>query len=60
MLQGTLISLFNVAVGKIYDLAGSRGAWTVVMTAAALSLLLSVRLIFLDRRDYPKLYGDKT
>ena len=54
--QGTLLSLFNVAVGKVYDMAGSRGAWTVVMTAAGVSLLLSLGLIRLDRREYPKLY----
>ncbi len=55
--QGVLLSLFDVGVGKVYDLAGSRGAWTIVMTAAGLSLLLSLRLIRLDRREYPKLYA---
>ncbi len=55
--QGVLLSLFDVGVGKAYDLAGSRGAWTIVMTAAGLSLLLSLRLIRLDRREYPKLYA---
>ena len=54
--QGILLSLFDVGVGKVYDLAGSRGAWFIVMTAAGLSLLLSLRLIRIDRRDYPKLY----
>ena len=54
--QGILLSLFNVAVGKIYDLSGSPGAWAIVMTAAGLSLLLSLWLIRLDRRKYPKLY----
>ena len=55
--QGVLLSLFDVGVGKVYDLAGSRGAWTIVMIAAGLSLLLSLRLIRLDRREYPKLYA---
>lgn len=58
--QGILLSLFNVAVGKVYDLTGSLGAWTIVMTAAGLSLLLSLWLIRLDRRDYPKLYVSQT
>ena len=57
--QGTLLSLFNVAVGKVYDVAGSRGAWAIVMTAAGLSLLLNLRLIRIDRRAYPKLYAVK-
>ena len=57
--QGILLSLFDVGVGKVYDLAGSRGAWTIVMTAAALSLLLALRLIRTDRRTYPKLYDGK-
>lgn len=55
--QGILLSLFNVGVGKVYDLTGSRGAWTIVMTAAGLSLLLALWLIRADRRVYPKLYG---
>ena len=54
--QGILLSLFEVGVGKVYDLAGSRGAWTIVMATAGLSLLLSLRLIRTDRREYPKLY----
>ena len=57
VVQSILLSLFNVGVGKVYDLAGSRGAWTIVMTAAGLSLLLCLRLVRIDRRDYPKLYG---
>lgn len=57
--QGILLALFNVAVGKVYDVAGSLGAWAIVMTAAGLSLLLSVRLIRLDRKSYPKLYPPK-
>ncbi len=57
--QGILLSLFDVAVGKVYDLAGSRGAWTIVMAAAGLSLLLALRLIRTDRRTYPKLYDGK-
>ena len=56
--QGILLSLFDVGVGKVYDLAGSRGAWTIVMTAAALSLLLALCLIRMDRRAYPKLYAE--
>jgi MFS family permease len=55
--QGTLLSLFDVGVGKVYDIAGSRGAWTIVMGAAALSLLLNLVLVRVDRRDYPKLYA---
>lgn len=54
--QGILLSLFNVGVGKVYDLAGSAGAWTIVMAAAGLSLLLALWLIRADRRVYPKLY----
>ena len=54
--QGILLALFNVGVGKIYDVAGSVGAWVIVLSAAGLSLLLSLWLIDLDRRKYPKLY----
>lgn len=54
--QGILLSLFNVAVGKVYDAAGSLGAWTLVLSAAGLSLFLTLWLMRIDRRDYPMLY----
>ena len=54
--QGILLAAFNVFVGKVYDFTGSIGAWAIVLSAAGVSLLLSVWLIRLDRRKYPKLY----
>lgn len=57
--QGIMLSGFDVAVGKVYDLAGSRGAWTIVLTAAGLSTALAAWLIGLDRRAYPKLYAER-
>ena len=59
VLQGILLSLFNVLVGKMYDWTGSLGAWAIVMSSAVLSLLVAVFLIRLDRRNYPKLYLSK-
>lgn len=56
VLQGIMMAGFNVAVGKVYDLSGSLGAWTIVLSAAGLSLALAILLIRLDRREYPKLY----
>lgn len=57
--QGILLSLFNVGVGKVYDVAGSLGAWIIVLSAAGVSLLLAIWLIGLDRKKYPKLYLEK-
>ncbi|MBR4578396.1 MAG: MFS transporter [Oscillospiraceae bacterium] len=57
VLSGTFSSIFNLAVGRLYDLTGSKGAWTLVLSAAVLSLLLSLRLIRRDQNDYPKLYS---
>ncbi|MBE6529736.1 MAG: MFS transporter [Ruminococcaceae bacterium] len=57
--QGILLSLFNVGVGKVYDIAGSLGAWIIVLSAAGLSLLLAIWLIRLDRKKYPMLYLEK-
>ena len=57
--QGILLALFNVGVGKVYDAAGSLGAWIIVLSAAGLSLLLAVWLIRLDRKKYPMLYLEK-
>ena len=56
IMQGILLSLFDVGVGKAYDFAGSVGAWSIVLSAAGLSLLLSIWLIGLDRKKYPMLY----
>ena len=47
-----------MAVGKVYDHAGSRGAWMIVLSAATLSVLLALWLVRLDRRVYPKLYHE--
>ena len=54
--QGILLSLFDVVLGKAYDAAGSRAAWTIVLASATLALLCGIRLIRIDRRKYPKLY----
>ena len=54
--QGILLSLFDVGVGHAYDLAGSRAAWTIVMSSATLALISAIILIRIDRRKYPKLY----
>ena len=54
--QGILLSLFDVGVGHAYDLAGSRAAWTIVLTSASLALISALLLIRIDRRKYPKLY----
>ena len=59
VMQGMLLSLFNVLVGRIYDLTGSLGAWIIVLASAGLSLVLTSYLIRLDRRSYPKLYLSK-
>ena len=54
--QQIMLSLFNVAVGKAYDLSGSVAAWAIVLTAAGLSTLLAIFLIGYDRKKYPMLY----
>lgn len=42
--------------GRIFDRAGSGAAWGFTLGLCAISALLCVRLIFADRRRYPKLY----
>lgn len=57
--QGILLDLFNVGVGKAYDVfdqSGAHVAWMIVLGAAGLSTLLALWLIRMDRRAYPKLY----
>lgn len=54
--QQLTIALFNVAIGKIYDIFGSPGAWSLVFAAAFISLALSIVLTKIDRITYPKLY----
>ena len=49
----------DLAVGQIYDRAGSTVAWTVVLLLLGASAALCVALIVRDRRAYPKLYGPR-
>lgn len=51
-------ALFNLAVGAIYDAAGTLGAWSLVLLAAFVSLALSVLLIGRDKKEYPMLYKE--
>lgn len=46
---------FQLLIGKLYDLLGSRAAWWGVFLAAAVMLELLSVLRRLDRRDYPAL-----
>ena len=54
---GTVIaSLGDLAVGRVYDTAGSAAAWTVVLSLLGASAACCVLLIMRDRCVYPKLY----
>ncbi len=52
ILQGALM----LTIGGIYDNASPSAAWTLVLGILAVSLVLCLALIVLDRRKYPNLY----
>lgn len=47
----------DFAVGRVYDTAGSRSAWTLVLSLLGVAAILCAALILRDRRAYPKLYA---
>ncbi len=56
VIDSVLIGVFNIIVGKVYDLQGSTAAWVIVLGAVGLSVLLTLFVIKGDRKAYPKLY----
>ena len=54
--QSVLIGVFEIAVGKVYDLQGSTPAWLLVLGAIGAAVLITVFVIKGDRKAYPKLY----
>ncbi len=50
----------DIAVGNLYDRAGSGWAWTVILAVTVLSAAATVLLCLLDKKFYPKLYLKKT
>ncbi|MBR5731001.1 MAG: MFS transporter, partial [Firmicutes bacterium] len=56
LLDFVLMSASELSVGALYDNCGSRAAWTLVLGTVVLAMILTVILIRLDRRAYPKLY----
>ena len=49
-------SASQLSVGRLYDNEGSTAAWTLVLGMVAAAMLLTLILIRLDKKAYPKLY----
>lgn len=47
----------DLAVGQLYDRAGSGWTWTLILTVTLLSAAATVILKSLDKKAYPKLYS---
>ena len=56
VLSFVLHSLSELGVGALYDNYGSAAAWTLTIGIVAAAMVLTVILIRLDRKAYPKLY----
>ena len=56
LLSFVLQSGSELSVGHLYDNYGSTAAWTLVIAMVALAMALTLILIKLDRKAYPKLY----
>lgn len=49
----------DLAVGQVYDRAGSRWTWVLILSVILVSAALAVILKALDKKAYPKLYQSK-
>ncbi|MBO4413739.1 MAG: hypothetical protein J5830_03445, partial [Clostridia bacterium] len=47
----------DIAVGQLYDRAGSAWAWVLILSVVTLSTAAAIVLKALDKKAYPKLYG---
>ncbi len=56
VLNFVLQSASQLSVGALYDNYGSKAAWILVIAIVAAAMVLTVILIRLDRKAYPKLY----
>jgi O-antigen/teichoic acid export membrane protein len=56
LLSFVLQSASQLSVGHLYDNYGSTAAWTLVIGMVAAAMVLTLVLIKLDRKAYPKLY----
>ncbi|MBQ9889936.1 MAG: MFS transporter [Firmicutes bacterium] len=56
LLSFVLQSGSELSVGHLYDNYGSTAAWTLVICMVAAAMVLTLVLIRLDRKAYPKLY----
>ena len=56
VLNFVLQSAAELSVGALYDNYGSTAAWTLVIGIVVAAMVLTVVLIKLDRKAYPKLY----
>ncbi len=56
VLNFVLQSASQLSVGALYDNYGSTAAWILVIAIVAAAMVLTVILIRLDRKAYPKLY----
>ena len=56
LLSFVLQSGSELSVGHLYDNYGSTAAWTLVIAMVAAAMALTLILIRLDRKAYPKLY----
>lgn len=46
----------ELTVGKLYDSVGSAAAWITVLSLLGVAASMTVLLVFLDRKAYPRLY----
>ncbi len=57
VLSSLVMGATELAVGHLYDNAGSRTTWMLILGVILASSVLAVLLIVFDKKAYPKLYG---
>ena len=48
----------DLLIGQLYDRAGSHWTWVFILAVGFVSAALTVLLILLDKKAYPKLYSE--
>ena len=60
VVSAVFMGAIEISVGRLYDKAGSSAAWILIISLLAVSALLTVILLILDKKVYPKLYETET
>jgi len=59
IIQSVLAGIAMFAIGNLHTYCSSTAAWTLIFVLLGFSILISIAVVFLDKKSYPKLYGKR-